>query len=58
MANRAKVLYPKAAAAPSATSVSMFGARCHRLLNPLMKNFWLMTMTMTVSSSCKSPMAT
>ena len=36
----------------------MFGARCQRLLKPLMKNFWLMTMTATVSSSCKRPMAT
>ena len=36
----------------------MFGARCHRLLNPLIKNFWLMTMTATVSNSCKSPIAT
>ena len=29
-----------------------------RLLKPLMKNFWLMTMTMTVSSSWVRPMAT
>ena len=52
------MLYPKAAVAPSATSVSMLGARCHRLLKPLMKNFWLMTMTATVSKSSSSPMAT
>ena len=58
IANSAYALYANAAVAPRATSVSMFGARCHRLLNPLMKNFWLMTMMMTVSSSCVRPMAT
>ena len=36
----------------------MLGALCHRLLKPLMKNFWLTTMTATVSSSCASPIAT
>ena len=29
-----------------------------RLLNPLIKNFWLMTMMIPARSSCKSPMAT
>ena len=36
----------------------MFGARWISPLKPLMKNFWLMTMMMTVSSSCVKPMAT
>ena len=30
---------PKAAEEPKLTNASMLGARCHRLLNPLMKNF-------------------
>ena len=36
----------------------MFGALCHRLLKPLIKNFWLITMIITVRRSCRSPMAT
>ena len=36
----------------------MFGARRHRLWKPLMKNFWLMTMTATVKSSWVRPIAT
>ena len=52
------LLYTNAAVAPRATSASMFGARCTRLLKPLMKNLWFITMTMTVSSSCNSPIAT
>ena len=58
MAKSAYVLYTNAAVAPRATSVSMFGARCQSAWKPLMKNFWLMTMMMTVSSSCVRPMAT
>ena len=58
MAKSAYVLYTNAALAPRATSVSIFGARCHKLLNPLMKKRWLMTMMTTVSSSCDSPIAT
>ena len=30
---------------------------CQRALNPLMKNFWLMTITMAASRSCTSPTA-
>ena len=41
-----------------ATRVSILGARCQRLLKPLMKNFWLMTMTMAERTSCKSPSPT
>ena len=41
-----------------ATRVSMLGARCQRLLNPLTKKRWLMTITMAASSSWVSPMAT
>ena len=52
------MLYTNAAVAPRATSVSMFGARCQSAWKPLMKNFWLMTMMMTVSSNCVRPMAT
>ena len=37
--NNAYVLYTKDAPAPSATSVSMFGASFQRLLKPLTKNF-------------------
>ena len=33
-------------------------ALCQRLLNPLIKNFWLMTVITTVSKSCTSPIAT
>ena len=36
----------------------MFGALCHRLLKPLIKNFWLITITAIVRRSCKSPIAT
>ena len=35
----------------------MLGAPWSRLLKPLMKNFWLMTMTMPDKSSCTSPTA-
>ena len=43
---------------PRATRVSIFGALCHRLLKPLMKNFWLMTITMAVKINWISPIAT
>ena len=56
--NSAYTLHTKDAAEPSATSVSMLGARCHRLLKPETKNFWLITITMAASSSCARPMAT
>ena len=36
----------------------MFGARCHKLLKPLIKNLWLITMITTVNNNCKSPIAT
>ena len=58
MANSAYVLYKNAALEPSATSVSILGARFHSALKPLMKKRWLMTMTITVSKSCASPIAT
>ena len=57
MANKAYVLYPNAAVAPRATRVSIFGDRRHRLLNPLIKNFWFITITATVRSSCNNPWA-
>ena len=41
-----------------ATRVSMLGARCHSALQPLMKNRWLMTMTMAESSNSTRPTAT
>ena len=34
------------------------GARFHSALKPLIKNFWLMTMMIMVSSICKIPIAT
>ena len=52
------MLQRKLAEEPSATSVSMLGARWSRPLKPLMKNFWLMTITMPASSSWTRPMAT
>ena len=55
---RTTVLYRNAAAAPMATRVSMLGARWSSPWVPLMKYFWLMTMTMAVSSSSNSPMDT
>ncbi len=36
----------------------MLGAPWKRLLKPLMKNFWLITMTMAASRSWTRPMAT
>ena len=45
------MLQRKLAEEPSATSVSMLGARWRRPLKPLMKNFWLMTITMPASRS-------
>ena len=58
MQNSTYRLHTKDADEPSATSVSMFGARWNRDLKPLMKNFWLMTITSADSTSCTSPMAT
>ena len=58
MAKRAYVLYPKAAPDPNATSVSILGERCKRLLKPLTKNFWLITMITIVKSIWISPIAT
>ena len=52
------MLHTKLAMEPRATSVSMLGAPWMRPLKPLMKNFWLMTMTMPASSSWTRPMAT
>ena len=52
------VLYTKAAPLPMATSVSILGAPCIRLCQPLMKNFWFTTITATANSSCTSPSAT
>ena len=51
------MLHTKLAMEPRATSVSMLGAPWRRPLKPLMKNFWLMTMTMPASSSWTRPMA-
>ena len=36
----------------------MLGLLCHRLLKPLIKKRWLITMMMTVKSSWASPIAT
>ena len=58
MANSAATLYPNDAALPSATSVSMFGARWMSARTPLMKKRWLTTITAAASSSCSSPTAT
>ena len=58
MAKSAYVLYTKDAPDPSATRVSIFGALWIRPLNPLMKNFWLITITAIVRSICKSPIIT
>ena len=58
IANNAYVLYTNAAPEPSATSVSMLGALCKRPLNPLIKNFWLITIIIIVRSICISPIAT
>ncbi len=44
-------LYPKAAPEPRATSVSIFGALWIKPLKPLIKNFWLITITATVKIS-------
>ena len=52
------VEYTNAAPEPIAISVSIFGAPWNRLLKPLMKNFWLITMTMPASSICTIPIAT
>ena len=56
--NNAYVLYAKDAPDPSATSVSIFGALCSKLVKPLIKNFWLMTMTRIVRSIWYNPIAT
>ena len=58
MAKRVTVLYAKDTPEPRATSVSMLGAPCTRPLKPLVKNFWLMSMTITASSSSARPMPT
>ena len=58
IANNAYVLYTNAAPEPSATSVSMLGALCKSPLNPLIKNFWLITIIIIVRSICISPIAT
>ena len=50
-------LYPKEAAEPIATSVSILGERFHSALKPLIKNFWLMTITMAVSTISTMAMA-
>ena len=42
---------------PIATSVSIFGALCHKLLNPLIKNFWLITITIAARIICTIPIA-
>ena len=51
------MLHTKLAMEPMATSVSMLGAPWSSPLKPLMKNFWLMTITMPASRSCTRPMA-
>ena len=43
---------------PIATSVSIFGLLWITALNPLIKNFWFITMIIAVSISCISPIAT
>ena len=43
---------------PRAINVSMFGAPWNRDRNPLVKNFWLMIMTMAASTIWMSPIAT
>ena len=58
IANSANVLYPNAAEAPSATSVSIFGEPRNSALYPLMKNLWFIIITTAVSSSWISPIAT
>ena len=57
IAKRTYTLHKKDAIDPIATSVSMFGDLCHRLLKPLIKNFWLITMTIPARSSCTRPIA-
>ena len=52
------MLHTKLAMEPMATSVSMFGEPWISPLKPLMKNFWLITITMPASSSWTRPMAT
>ena len=48
----------KELADPSATSVSMFGARWRRERKPLVKNLWFMTMITAERMSWTSPIAT
>ena len=58
MANNAYTLHRKEAIDPSATRVSMLGARLRRAPKPLMKNFWLITMIIPANSSWAMPIAT
>ena len=51
------VLYANAENEPIATSVSIFGDSLITPLNPLMKNFWLMTITIAARSISRSPTA-
>ena len=48
--NKTVVLYANEAPLPSATSVSIFGAPCTKLLKPLVKNRLLISMTESASS--------
>ena len=50
--------YPKDAAEPRATSVSMLGAPCLKDPNPDVKNLPLMTMMIRARRSSRSPRAT
>ena len=51
---KTKVLQPKAAEEPRATSVSMFGAPCSTDLKPLVKNRLLMIITIAARIICVS----
>ena len=55
MERRAITLHTKEAMEPSDTRVSMLGAPWNSDVNPLMKNFWFMTMTIPASSICTMP---
>ena len=57
MANSVTVEYRNETPEPRATSVSMFGARWSRPRMPLVKNLWLMSMTIAASSSSSRPIA-
>ena len=57
MKNKITTLQTNDAMDPSATRVSMLGALCQRLLNPLTKNLPFTTMITADNSSCTKPIA-